>query len=225
MGGAFRVVTTSLVPVGGAESPTAHACRGLTSPTAITVTFSGNVNPKTSRRPTWSSPDRPSTRLIPSTPRSLTWIDQHTVEFNLNGELDLPGTLNVAISSGTIKSTSGSANMGYSDKVVLKIGTPTPPVNPTPPLPVVVPTAPVTPPQAVVTAPVTPPPAVAPQGPLHKKKVHKVVHHPKAHKIVHHPAKKVVHHPAKKVVPPHPVKTHEAPKPKVAPHHAKKPKK
>ncbi len=224
VGGAFRVITTSLVPVGGAEVANGASLVVASPPSAITVTFSGNVNPQ----------DISATDLVlsgsavnPSDPvraSSLTWIDQHTVEFNLNGELDLPGTLNVAISSGTIKSTAGSANVGYSDKVVLKIGTPTPPVNPTPPLPVVVPTAPVTPPQAVVTAPVTPPPAVAPQGPLHKKKVHKVVHHPKAHKIVHHP-KKVVHHPAKKVEPAHPVKTHEAPKPKVAPPHAKKPKK
>ena len=200
VGGAFRVVTTSLVPVGGAEVANGASLVVPTSPSSITVTFSGNVNPQSISATDLVLSGTAVSASSPVSVSSLTWIDQHTVEFNLNGHLNLPGTLAVSIPSGAIKSTTGSKNMGYSDDVVLRIGTPTPPANPTPPL-VVTPVTPVTPP-ATPTA-VTPPPATAPQGPLHKaKKVHKIVHHPK------------VHH-----------KHHPAPKPKPVGHHAKKHKK
>ena len=46
---------------------------------------------ETSRRPTWSSPDRPSTRPAPVHATSLTWIDAHTVEFNLAGQFNSAG--------------------------------------------------------------------------------------------------------------------------------------
>jgi len=195
VGGAFRVVTTSLVPVSGALVANGATLVVPTAPSAITVTFSGNVNPQ----------DISATDLVlsgsavdasnPLHAISLTWIDQHTVEFNLAGNANLPGTLDVSVPSGAIGSATGTANLGYSDNVVLAIGTPAPPADPTPPLPVtpvVPPVTPVTPPPAPApTGPVTPPPAPAPQGPLHTKKVHKVVHHP-VKKVVHHPVKPVV---------------------------------
>ena len=44
VGGSFRVVTTSLVPIGGAEYADGSTLVTSTAPTAITLTFSGNVN-------------------------------------------------------------------------------------------------------------------------------------------------------------------------------------
>ena len=63
---------------------------------------------------------------------SLTWIDAHTVEFNLSGNFNLPGTLDLSINPNMIDSTNGQGNQGYSDRVVVQIGTPPAPANPTP---------------------------------------------------------------------------------------------
>ncbi len=124
VGGSFRVVTTSLVPVGGAEYADGTTLVTATSPTAITLTFSGNINQNSINA---TDLVLSGTAVNPSSPvhaTSLTWIDGDTVQFNLSGQLNLPGTLDVAVQPGTIASTTGQSNLGYSDKVVIQIGTP-----------------------------------------------------------------------------------------------------
>ena len=175
IGGSFRVVTTSLVPVAGETYAAGATYTTTTSPTSVTVTFSGNVNPA----------DISATDLVlsgsainPSSPvkvTSLTWIDAHTVEFNLAGQFNSSGSVNVSIAPNAIQSTTGAANMGYSDNVVLKIApvaTPTPTQTATP-------TSTKTSGSSSTPAPS---PAPAPKGPLHKLKA--VAHHAK--KVVHH---------------------------------------
>jgi hypothetical protein len=184
VGGAFRVVTTSLVPVGGAMLAGGSTINLTSAPTSVQVTFSRNINPS----------DISATDLVLSGSAvqgvhatSLTWIDAHTVQFNLSGPLASSGTVNLSIAGGSITSTTGTPNVGYSDHVVLNVKAITPPPqHPAPPV------------NPVSPAPGTPPPAAAPHGPLHaKKKVHHVVnHHPakKAHHVVTHKPKQKAKH-------------------------------
>ncbi len=222
IGGSFRVVTSSLVPVGGAPLANGGTLITATSPTSITVQFSGDVNKSSIKATDLVLSGSADNLSAPVHATGLTWIDGDTVQFNLSGPLNLPGTLDVSIAPGTIKSVTGQTNLGYSDNVVLQIGappgnpnpTPLPPgynPNPTPtPTPSPSPTGPVTP--APAPSPVTPVPAPSPVpagGKKHKHAVHKPVHHP-AHKPVAHSAPKRVKHAAPKHVshaaPKHPVK-------------------
>ena len=230
VGGDFRVVTSSLVPVGGAPLAAGSTLVTATSPTSITIEFSGYINPKSIKATDLvlsGSADNPAS---PVTATSLTWIDADTVQFNLSGPLSLPGTLKVAIAPNSIDSSTGQGNLAYSDNVVLQIGTPPAPVNPTPyPTPSPTP-SPVTPtptstgsPSPTTPTPVsiTPAPAPSPVEVGKKKKkathaVHKpaakhVVHKPAAKHVVHKPAAKhVVHKPAAKHVAKKPAATHAA---------------
>jgi hypothetical protein len=203
IGGAFRVVTSSLVPVGGAPLAGGSTLLLPSSPTTITVKFSGAINPNTINATDLvlsGSADNPA---APVHATSLTWIDSDTVEFNLSGPLSVPGTLDVSISPDMISSTSGQGNLAYSDSVVIQIGTPPGVVNPTPyPSPTPTPTpnptpSPTTPtptstgtptPTTPVTVlgPVTPVPAAAPVS-VAKSKTAK--HHHKAAHPVHKAAK------------------------------------
>jgi hypothetical protein len=134
VGGTFRVVTTSLVPIGG-ETVGAGATTHISpAPNAITVTFSGNVNPAMI-----SATDlvlSGSAVNANSHPVSLTWIDAHTVKFNLAGALNSSGTVDITIAPNTIQSSTGALNQGYTDDVVLSpmpvSPTPTPTPTPTP---------------------------------------------------------------------------------------------
>ncbi len=158
LGGAFRVVTSSLVPVGGAPLASGGTLVTATSPTSITVEFSGNINPSSIQATDLvlsGSADNPS---APVHATSLTWIDGDTVQFNLSGPLSLPGTLDVSIAPNTINGVNGQGNLAYSDNVVLQIGTPPGVVNPTP-YPVTNPTSPGTP---VTTPTGNQPPTTAP---------------------------------------------------------------
>jgi large repetitive protein len=180
VGGAFRIVTTSLVPVAGETYAGGTTYSMTTAPTAVTVTFSGDINQASISATDLVLSGSALNASDPAEATSLTWIDPYTVEFNLSGQFNpAGGTLNVALPTGSISGITGTTNLGYSDKVVLDIGaiTPTPAPTPTP-----TPTGPTSP---------TPAPAPAPQGPHHKKKV--AVSHPKKHVVVH--AKKpVVNH-------------------------------
>ena len=137
VGGAFRVVTTSLVPVAGAAqgqrrrlstSPrhrrrSPSPSRATSIPADITATdlvLSGsavNRSDSGSRH----QPDldrRPHRRVQPGGP-----VQPRRARSTSR------------MAPGTIESTTGSANLGYSDNVVLSIGAITPPVgNPTPQL-------------------------------------------------------------------------------------------
>ena len=212
VGGAFRIVTTSLVPVPGAQSASGATLVTATSPTSITVTFSNWINPSTITATDLvlsGSADNPA---APVHATSLTWIDGDTVEFNLSGPLLLPGTLDVSIAPNMIDSIYGQGNLAYADNVVLQLGTPTPVGNPTPypggpsstspittsptPTPTPSPTGPTTPtpttPSQTVVSVITPAPATAPvSAGKHKHKPAKHVHKPAKH--VHKPAKHVTH--------------------------------
>jgi hypothetical protein len=215
IGGAFRVVTSSLVPVGGAPLANGSILVIPTSPSSITLKFSGPVNPNSVHATDLllsGSADNPGS---PVQATSLTWIDGETVQFNLSGPLTLPGTLDVSISPNAISSLSGQGNLGYSDSVVIEVGTPPGAVNPTPypiqnPTPSPTPTTPTptptgtspTTPVPVVT-PITPAPAPSPVSP-HKKKTTKHVTHKPVHHVAHKPVHHVAHKHAVHAAPKHP---------------------
>jgi large repetitive protein len=185
IGGSFRIVTTSLVPVAGAEFAAGATDTVTSSPTSITVTFSGNVNPADISATDLALSGSAINSSSPVHATSLTWIDAHTVEFNLAGQFNTTGSVNLAIAPNSIMSTTGAAIPGYSDNVVLQI---VPVATPTPtPSPTSTPTS---------TPSPAPSPVTGPQGPLHKKKA-PVVKHPKPvvkHKIEPKPKAKPVAH-------------------------------
>ncbi len=201
VGGAFRVVTTSLVPIGGETHAGGSLLSLSAAPTTVTVTFSRDVNTSGIYATDLVLSGTALDVLDPATPTSLTWIDAYTVQFNLTGNLNPTGTLDVALAADTIQSAIGTSNLGYADSVVLDIGAITPPVtNPAPVSPTPVSPTPVSPsPGTPSPSPApAPSPAPSPKGPLHHlKKTH----------VVHHPVKPVKH------VAPKP--KHVAPKPKI----------
>jgi hypothetical protein len=203
VGGSFRVVTTSLVPVSGATVAGGTTKTVFSSPTEITVTFSGNVNPSDISATDLVLSGSAINPAAPAHATSLTWIDAHTVEFNLAGQFISSGTVDISIAAGSVQSATGNANAGYSDHVILKIA---PVVTPTP---TPTPTSTSTPTPTSTSTP-APAPKPVPKGPLHKAKavihhIKKVVKHvvpkpkakpkpkPKAKPIVHKVEPKVVH--------------------------------
>ncbi len=218
IGGNFRVVSTSLVPVAGQTAANGATVDLGSAPTSVIVTFSGKVNPASINATDLVLSGTALNSAAPAHATSLTWIDADTVEFNLVGQFNTTGSLSVSLAAGTVQSTQGAAVAGYSDHAVLDIGVISPPVSPpsnpntgqggslgtgtgtgtatgggtgtTTPAPAPTP---------------SPTPAPAPHGPLHPKKGHAVVH-PKKHPVKHVIAPKPKH------VAPKP--KHVAPKPK-----------
>src|SRR5262249_8554068 len=132
IGGAFRVVTTSLVPITGQFKAGGQTVGVPAPPTEVTVTFSGNVNPNAIHA---TDLVLSGTALDPTNPAHatrLTWIDAHTVEFNPTGKIKPSETINVSLAQGSIKSPQGKALAGSSDSAVLTSRPPPPPVT-TPP--------------------------------------------------------------------------------------------
>jgi large repetitive protein len=211
VGGAFRVVTTSLVPIAGEMHAGGSLLPLPATPNSVTVTFSRNVNPNDISPTDLKLSGTALDVLGPVKATSLTWIDAHTVKFNLTGNLNTSGTLDVSVAANTITSVNGASNLGYSDTAVLSIGAITPPTNPAPVAPTPVsPTPVVTTPTPSPSPAPTPAPAPAPKGPLHHKKAHVV--HPV--KPVKHVAPKPVKHVAPKPKHVEPKIKHVAPKPK-----------
>jgi hypothetical protein len=190
IGGAFRVVTTSLVPVSGEIKAGGQTVGVPSGPTEITVTFSGNVNRSTVNATDLVLSGTALDPMAPAHATSLTWIDAHTVEFNLTGQVKTSGTLNLSLAAGTIQSAQGIGNVGYADSAVLTYQPYVPPA--------------ITPPSGpgggstggtggttgtggtgtTPTPAPSPAPAPSPHGPLHHKKGHAVHHHPKVVKHV-----------------------------------------
>ncbi|MFO0954058.1 MAG: hypothetical protein U0835_23465 [Isosphaeraceae bacterium] len=138
VGGSFRVVTTSLVPDSGtqANGATLYASPGVDS---VIVSFSRPVD-KASVQATdlvLSGSIVDSLSSIKST--GLTWLNDHTVRFNLNGKVTGIGTVNVSVASGAVKSLGGQSVAAYADRVVVNTvdapPTPTPTATPPPPPP------------------------------------------------------------------------------------------
>src|SRR5262249_16931992 len=75
VGGAFRVVTTSLVPVTGAEFANGSTLTVALPPSAVVVTFSGDVNPKDIAATDLVLSGSAVNELNPVHATSLTWID------------------------------------------------------------------------------------------------------------------------------------------------------
>ncbi len=134
VGGAFRVVTTSLVGDGGfqANGSTTYISP---APNSIIVDFSQPVNEATLQATDLVLSGSDINSLFPVKATSITWIDNHTASFNLSGQFNTVGTVNVSL-GGSIVSNSGQALPAYSDVVVLNStpqSTPSPtPVTPTP---------------------------------------------------------------------------------------------
>lgn len=139
VGGAFRVVTTSLVP-DGATKANGSMLNVTQVPSSVIVSFSRPVNPDSVTATDLVLSGSDINPLSPVKVSSVTWLDDHTARFNLTGQLNAKGTLNVSLSSGSIKSSTGATISSYSDQVVVNT-------------------------QAVVTTPVTPAPAPAPTAP------------------------------------------------------------
>jgi hypothetical protein len=218
IGGEFRVVTTSLVPNTGAAFAGGSTLTVPSAPSNVIVTFSGNVNPQDIAATDLVLSGSAIDSLDPVHATGLSWIDAHTVEFNLTGQFNSTGTIDINVKPGSVTGASGTTNPGYSDNVVLRVVAPVAPVVTTPT------------PASSPTASLTPAPAPTPTAPA-KKKGHEVVKHPvKKHVVVIHPkAPKhvVVTHPkpTKHVVVTHPKPTkHVVAKkakaePKVVVHH------
>ena len=132
IGGAFRVVTTSLVPNTGAAYADGSTLSVTSPPTAVVVTFSGNVNAQAIAATDLLLSGSAINALNPVHATSLSWIDAHTVEFNLAGQFNSTGTIDVAVQGGSIKGAAGTTNLGYSDNLVLSVVKPVTPVSPTP---------------------------------------------------------------------------------------------
>ena len=96
VGGSFRIVTTSLVPVGGAQFASGGTLVTATSPTSVQVTFSGKVNQSSVNATDLVLSGTAANSLSGVRATSLTWIDANTVQFNLSGPLS-QGTLDIGI--------------------------------------------------------------------------------------------------------------------------------
>ena len=149
VGGNFRVVTTSLAP-GGAGQANGASMNVYPAPTSIIIDFSQPVNKASVTATDLILSGSDLSALSPAKATSVTWLDNHTAKFNLTGQFNSSGTVNLSLATGSIKSVSGAPLPAYSDRVVLSsnpVPTSPPTTTPTPPLP----------------APITPPPAPAPK--------------------------------------------------------------
>jgi large repetitive protein len=195
VGGAFRVVTTSLAPGGVTHA----AGAAITSaPGSLVVDFSGKVDPATLAANDLVISGSAVNPVSPVKATSLQWLDSHTVMFLLSGQFNSTGTIDISISDPSIKSDQGASLPAYTDEAVL-VNAPTPTPTPTPsPTPSPTPTPTPTPTPSPTPSP-TPAPAPSPT-PAPAKPPTRVV-------VPKHPAKVVVpKHPAKVVVPKRPVK-------------------
>ncbi|MGB2608545.1 MAG: hypothetical protein WBC80_06185, partial [Isosphaeraceae bacterium] len=108
VGGAFRVVTTSLVPDGStqADGSTLYVSP---APTSIIVDFSQAVDESTVQATDLLLSGSDISSLSPVQATNVTWIDNHTARFNLIGQFNPIGTVNVSLVPGSIVSVSGQA--------------------------------------------------------------------------------------------------------------------
>jgi hypothetical protein len=147
-------ITAAFVPAVAVAPPqatafgVASASLSQTSSGSVTVTFSQNVDPSTVNLTDLVLSGDGLNRANPAHASSLSWIDAHTVEFNLSGSLNSTGTVNVTIPAGAVQSTSHAPNAGYSNnfKVVAPAASAVPAVaQPLTPPPGPSPTTPATP--------------------------------------------------------------------------------
>ncbi len=118
VGGDFRVVTTSLAP-DGATRANGQTIYVSPAPNSVTVDFSQPVNEATVQATDLILSGSDISSLSPVKATSITWLDNHTARFNLTGQFNSVGTVNVSLTPGSITSTSGQSLGSYSDQVVL----------------------------------------------------------------------------------------------------------
>jgi hypothetical protein len=177
VGGAFRVVTTSL----------ANGAVVSTAPSSIVVSFSGNVNRNTVTPNDLVIAGYGVNAANPAHATSLTWIDNHTVRFNLSGKFNNSGPVAVALWGGSVANTSNAPNARYLS--VFSVA---------PPKPAVVATIPAKPAVVATIPPVQSPKAVAltPPAPVvHKATAKKPVVHKASARVAPKVAHKPVSHP------------------------------
>jgi hypothetical protein len=159
VGGSFRVVTTSLVPDGGSKA-NGRVDQVTSPPGSITVSFSQPVNSASVHATDLVLSGSAVSSLSPVRATSIIWLDNHTARFNLNGQLNPVGTLNLALNPDAIKSNTSATLASYSDTVVIDSANLPPSSTPAP----------------APTTPVTPPLGPAPTAPPKKTSKHTVSH-------------------------------------------------
>ena len=95
-------------PSPASSRPTVETISVTAAPTSVTVTFSGTVNPSDIKATDLVLSGTALNGLAPAHATSLTWIDAHTVEFNLTGQFNTAGTLNVSLAPNAVQSSQGT---------------------------------------------------------------------------------------------------------------------
>jgi hypothetical protein len=168
VGGAFRVVTTSIAPGGATHAGNAWV-NAQTLPNAITVTFSQNVNKASVTANDLVLSGSGVSASNPAHAVGLSWIDNDTVEFFLQGSFNGSGTVNVSVPANGITSANNATVQGYADSIQLYTPTPAPAPTPTPtPAPTPTPTPAPTPSPTPSPSP-TPRPR-RPRRPIHRRR-------------------------------------------------------
>ena len=188
----FRVVTTSLAP-GGASVAGAASLASAAAPRFVDVTFSDNPDKASVNINDIVISGTGVNQFNPIHATSLSWVDDHTVRFNLDGAYNSSGSLRIDIPQGSVRNQQGVGVASLNDSVnlVAPVPIPQPPI-PQPPIP---------------QPPIPQPPVTPPGGKHHLPVVkHPVVKHPVVkHPVVKHPVFKapvfkapVVKHPVLK---------------------------
>jgi hypothetical protein len=117
-GNAFHIVTTSLSG-SGAKLALGQSVPFNQAPASVTVNFSANVD-----RASVTPNDLviSGTGLSASNPAhavSLTWVDDHTVKFNLTGGYNKSGTVMIQIPAGAVQDKQGRKNLALGDGINL----------------------------------------------------------------------------------------------------------
>jgi hypothetical protein len=135
VGGAFRVSTTSLNANGGVHANGVNFSP-QTAPSSITVSFSDNVDASTVAATDLLLVGDGLNPVGPARATSFSWIDAHTVKFNLSGGYSNVGTVQVKIPTGAIKSVNHAPVLGFVDtfKIIPTVsqGAQGPPITPPP---------------------------------------------------------------------------------------------
>ncbi|SIO62070.1 Subtilase family protein [Singulisphaera sp. GP187] len=119
VGGAFRIVTTSVAPGGAVQANGMTVSQG---PGTITVAFSGPVDRSSVTPNDLVISGSGLNNIYPAKAASLTWIDEQTVRFNLTGGYKFSGDVNLSIPQGAVKSLNGAPSLGFADS--FKVNTP-----------------------------------------------------------------------------------------------------
>ena len=117
-GRAFRVATTSLLPDGVSRSGGASVPY-TAAPASLDVSFSANVDRNSVVPSDLILSGDGISRSNPVRATSLTWIDDHTVRFNLAGGYNRSGVVTVDIPQGSIRDQQGRGLTGLRDSIRL----------------------------------------------------------------------------------------------------------